>query len=168
MNNRGFSLMELIIVLGILGILMGIVGFYGHDMLVRSQVENQTRELFSDLMYARVSALQRNRVFFVTLAANQYAIYEDTFPAPDGNESPDLGAGQDRLVMQKTTSYALATSSTMTFFSFTACGTCDHLVSVPTNMIHIVSTTAPSFDCIILSTTRILMGKWNGTDCTPQ
>jgi prepilin-type N-terminal cleavage/methylation domain-containing protein len=165
-NNRGFSLVEIIVVVGILGILLTIAGFYGHDILVGSQVENQTRELYADLMNARVSAMQRNHVSFVTLAANQYAVYEDTSPSPDGDGL--LDTANDHLVMQKTTSYALATSTTMTFFNFTACGTCDNLVSVPTNTIHIVSTAAPSFDCIILSTTRILMGKWNGTDCTPQ
>lgn len=168
MNKRGFSLTELITVIAVLSTLIAIAGFYGRNMLVGSQAESQTREMFTDLMNARVSAMQRNHVFFVTLAANQYKIYEDSFPSPDGNGFPDLGAGQDRLVKQKTTSYALATSSTMTFFIFTACGTCDHLVSEPTNTIHIVSTAAPTFDCIILSTTRLLMGKWNGTDCTPQ
>jgi prepilin-type N-terminal cleavage/methylation domain-containing protein len=161
MNKRGFSLTELITVIAILSTLIAIAGFYGRNMLVGSQVESQTREMFTDLMNARVNAMQRNHVFFVTLAANQYAIYEDS----DENEEYDPG---DRLVKQKTTSYALATSSTMTFFKFTTCGTCDHLVSEPTNTIHIVSTAAPTFDCIILSTTRLLMGKWNGTDCTPQ
>jgi prepilin-type N-terminal cleavage/methylation domain-containing protein len=169
MRQDGFSLIELIVVMGILVILVSIAGYYGHDALVGSQAENQTREMFSDLMNARVSAMQKNRVFFVTLAANQYAIYEDTYNAAsptsldgDGN----LQAGNDRLVKQKATTYALYSFGTTTF-NFAPCGTCD-LSSGPTNTIHIVSTSAPSFDCIILSTTRLLMGKWNGTDCNAQ
>jgi prepilin-type N-terminal cleavage/methylation domain-containing protein len=166
MKQDGFTLIELIVVIGILAVLMAIAGIYGNAMMVSSQVESQTREMFSDLMNARVSAMQRNRVFFVTLDAGHYAIYEDTFPSPDGNG--DLDMANDLLVKQKTTTYALATSTTMTFLKFTTCGTCDHLVSVPTNTLHIVSTANASFDCIVLATTRILMGKWNGTDCTPQ
>jgi prepilin-type N-terminal cleavage/methylation domain-containing protein len=168
-HSGGFSLIELLAVISIVGILLGIAVISGHDWIVRSQVEAQTREMFADLMSARVSAMQRNRVYFVKMAANQYAIYEDTYD-PANPTSPDgdgwLQVGNDRPVMQKDTRYALDSFGTTTF-NFSNCGTCE-LASGPSNTIHIVSTAAPSFDCIILSTTRLLMGKWNGTDCTPQ
>jgi prepilin-type N-terminal cleavage/methylation domain-containing protein len=162
-NSSGFSLIELLIVIGIFGTLLGISAVLGHDWIVRSQVEGQTRELFTDLMSARVSAMQRNRVYFVKLAANQYSIYEDTFDTPDGNGTPETGPGQDTLVKQKTSSYTLDSFGT-TDFNFSSCG----LASGGSYTIHVVSTTAPSFDCIVLNQTRLLMGKWNGTDCSLQ
>lgn len=161
MNNGGYSLIELVLVIAIISILLGISTMFGHDWLVRSQVEKQTREMFTDLMNARISAMQRNRVFFVTLASNQYAIYQDTNPSPDGDGEFQIGL-DDRL-MQKVTAYTLDSGGT-TSFNFSSCG----LTSGGSSTIHVVSNAAPSFDCIVLNPTRILMGKWNGTDCTLQ
>jgi prepilin-type N-terminal cleavage/methylation domain-containing protein len=154
MNNGGYSMTELLVVLCVVGVLLGIASVFGYGSLVRSQVEKQTREMFADLMNARVSALQRNRVFFVTLAANQYAIYEDTNPSPDGDGN--LQTTLDTRMLQKATAYALNTSGTI---SFSSCG----LASETNYTIRVVSTAAPSFDCILLTPTRLLMGKWDGT-----
>jgi len=164
MKNNGFSIIELIVVIGILSILLAIATMNGREWMERYRVEGQTKELYTDLMSARVNAMQRNRMFFVTLAANQYAIYEDTFPSPDGNEDPDTGAGQDRPVTQKTLHYPLVVGFP-TSLRFTGNG----LLSSPLGAtLSFTSTASPLSDCVVLSTTRILMGKMNGTDCVAQ
>jgi prepilin-type N-terminal cleavage/methylation domain-containing protein len=157
MKNSGFTLLEIIIVMAILGILLGIAAISGRDWLERYRVEGQTKEMYVDLMNARVNAMQRNRVFFVTLqAANQYAIYEDTNPSPDGDG--DLQPTQDTLVMQKPTRFPLQPhlGLGLTTFSFEKSG----LVSL-NGTIRFYSSVDPFSDCIKLFSTRILMGKWN-------
>lgn len=153
--------MELIVVIGIIGILAA-MSTYGYGWLVAAQVEKQTRQIFTDLMNARMSAMQKNHVFFVSLASNQYAIYEDTYPVPDGDGAQ---TSNDRLVIRQNTSYPLDSFGT-TNFNFAANGTCN-LVSGASYTVRVVSNAAPSVDCIILSATRTLMGKWNGT-CIAQ
>jgi len=152
--------MELIIVVGIFGLLLGMSAIAAHDWLINAQVEDQMREMYSDLMNARASAMQRNRTFFVTLGANQYAVYEDSSPPPDGDDHLQTGTGQDTRVTQRTTKYTLGTSGTVTLFTFSNTGLVSSDFSVRG-----ISNASPAFDCIDLSTTRILMGKWDGTKC---
>lgn len=162
MKSSGFTLLEIIIVMAILGTLFGIATMSGRDWLEQYRVEGQTKELYADLMNARVSALQKNRVFFVTLqTANQYAIYEDTNPSPDGDE--DLQPTQDTLVMQKPTRFPLQfrLGLGLTTFNFGKSG----LVSL-NGTIRFDTSVDPFSDCIKLFSTRILMGKWNKSSST--
>lgn len=165
MKDSGFTIIELIVVVAIFGLLLAIASISGKGWLDRYRVEGQTKQMYTDLMNARVSALQRNRMFFVTLTPNQYAIYEDMFPPPDGNGNLDLGAGQDRLVTQTTTQYTLNFSET---FNFTQNGLVSWSSGTNSGTIWFTSTANPGSDCIALSTTRILMGKMNGTNCIVQ
>lgn len=172
MAEKGFTLVEILITIAVLGILLAIAAMSAGDMLDRYKVQGQTKQLYSDLMNARVSAMQRNRIFFVTLAANQYAIYEDVYSAAAGAITPDGDGilqpvtGQDRLATQTTTLYALASSPPITGFAFAQNG----LVTLATTTVDIrsISTSNAASDCIELSSTRILMGKWNGTTCIVQ
>lgn len=166
MKNSGFSIMELIFVIAILSTLMAIATLSGHAWMERYQMEGQVKQMYADFMSARASAMQRSRMFFVRLAANQYSIYEDTFPSTDGNGSLDSGLGQDRLVTQKTLQYTLNANINiaLTNVIFSANG----LASPDPTTVWFTSTANPASDCITLSTTRILMGKYNGTNCVVQ
>jgi type IV fimbrial biogenesis protein FimT len=175
-DEKGFTLIEVIITLTIIGILLGIAAISARDWVDRYKVEGQTKQLYSDLMNARVSAMQRNRIFYVTLATNQYAVYEDNYSAATLTTTPDgdgiLQTTKDRLVTQAATQYKLvltpatfiASNPTISGFNFTANG----LASFATATVDIQcqSTANPAYDCVEISLTRILMGKWNGTTST--
>lgn len=172
MKNSGFSLIELVIVIAILSILLSIAGISGKTWLDRYRVESQTKEMYVDFMNARCSAMQKNRTYFVTLASMQYTVYEDrdlanpTNPALDGDDIFE-GPGIDVLVTQKNTQYQIVSNLTgTTGFSFDRNGLVSQSGTLRFDLTN--SSAGSAYNCITLNATRILMGKWNGTDCDNQ
>jgi prepilin-type N-terminal cleavage/methylation domain-containing protein len=163
LNNRGMTLIELIIVISIIGILVFALGFSFQGWIGSYNVERAIKEMYIDLMNARARAVERNRIHFVDLPVaqpKQYVIYEDTNPAPDGNGI--LETASDASILRKNLDYTIvpAMSFGLTQFSFDKSG----LGSIK-GTIRLSSTVNPDYDCIVLSETRINIGKWNGTSC---
>jgi len=61
MNTRGFTLLEILTVMVVIGILLSISTLNFHAMQQKSQIEKQTREIVSDLVSLRIDAMQKKR-----------------------------------------------------------------------------------------------------------
>ncbi len=61
MSSRGFSLIELIVVIAIIGILLSIATLDFRSMQQKGQIEKQIREIRSDLVGLRIDAMQKKR-----------------------------------------------------------------------------------------------------------
>jgi len=161
MNNRGITLIELIIVISIIGILLIALGFSFEGWMGGYRVESQTKEMYVDLMNARARAMERNRLHVVDFpSTTQYRIREDT----DEDNVPDT-------ILQsfpKTVQYMLNCNGSgilATTFSFDTRG----IVS-PDRTLWFTSpaNVNPDYDCIVLFATRINMGKMNGANCVAK
>jgi len=159
-NSRGFSIIELIVVLSIIGALLAIAGISGRAWLDKYRVETQMKEMFIDLMNARVGAMQRNRIHFAVLTPTQYSVYQDTDPQPDGNGT--LETASDRLLIQKNLNplYAITYTGQINFDT--------RGLASPTGTLRVATAFGAAFDCITVLATRIRMGAWNGTSCVAQ
>lgn len=154
----GFTLVEILITLAILGILVVLaVGNFG-GMNEKYKVEAETKQLYADLMDARGRAMQRNRMSFVRFSGTGYATYEDTNTPPDGNGALDNAA--DTRVASVTGTHTI-TTALPGVLNFNRNG-----IASVTGFIRFSSTAQPDYDCITITATRLKMGQYNATGNT--
>lgn len=80
-NSKGYGLPELLITLTILGILMAIAVPNYSNWVLRRQMDKESKNLYLNLMLARIQAIKNNNNVVVTFnnpAANQYTVHDDT------------------------------------------------------------------------------------------
>jgi len=161
----GYTLMEIMITIVILGILVMIaVGNFG-GISEKYKVEAETKQLYADLMDARGRAMQRNRMFFVRFSGTgigytRYATYEDTNTSPDGNGIWDNTA--DTRVANVAVTHTIITALPGGF-DFNRNG-----IASVTGNIRFSSTASPDYDCITILPTRIKMGQYSGGICVER
>jgi prepilin-type N-terminal cleavage/methylation domain-containing protein len=159
MNNKGFSLIELIVVLSIIGVLAVALGTSFSGSLASNRIESQTKGLYADLMSARARAMQRNRIYFVNIAATNYQVIEDTDRDAILDAAPD-----DTPLFAVAKVFDDPISSTPVIVQMNTKG----IITTPVTVVFNVTssgTSAPDYDCIELLQTRIKMGRFNGGVC---
>jgi len=161
-EERGVTLLELLVVTSIIGILIVTFGYSFAGWQGSYRVESETKKIFSDIIDARVRALTMRREHFIIFETTGYTIYEDTFPAPDGDAM--LQKDQDTCIKQKTLEeYKLKNAGVSRLpitFNIDTRG-----LIYPQRDIRIVHEQNPDYDCIAITQSRIRMAKFNGKKC---
>ncbi len=172
MNKKGFTLTELLVVICIVATLLTLAVINGRAWINRYNVETMIKRMETDLLTAKASAMQRNRIYFVVITPTQYTIYEDTDSPPNGNGQ--LNPALDRRVSQTTIDprYALTIPANGGEIDFDTRG---FTTTVPGPMgtqanYYVTTSYNASLDCIAVSTTKINLGVWNagGATCVAQ
>lgn len=169
-GHDGITLIELLVVISIIGILVIALGFSYQGWMGRYRVESQIKQIYSDMMNARMTAMSRNLRYFADFpTATTYRIFQDT----NGNTTAEPGGGDTILpTFPKTIegNYVLfknwaGAGTTATSVIFEIRGTmqtpsglgdtlCLRTVENPQ-----LAGLDPDYDCIIIGQTRINMGK---------
>jgi prepilin-type N-terminal cleavage/methylation domain-containing protein len=152
MNNKGITLIELIIVVTIVGILATSLGFSFQGWISGYNVENLIKEMHIDLMNARALTMRNNRMQFVDLTTTQYTIYEDTNNNGSHEAPPtDESVSQKNLNIRYPITWSDAANTTVEF----------NTKGISNNDKTICSNTSvdADYNCIIITATRINMGQ---------
>ena len=166
MNQRGVTLIEMVVVSAIIVILAVAAGFAYQGWMGRYKMEKMSKELYTDLMNTRSLALTRSRMYFVTLIdANNYSVTEDTNDSLVRGDT--VGGVTDRVLATypKNIEYAFSwggavpANQTVSFdkrgvmnIGGTICFNSDFNADGTDDV-------DPDYDCIVISQTRIKMGR---------
>jgi len=133
----GFTLIEMMVVIGVFGILAAIAIPAFMSMLPGMRLNGATRQVMGDLMAARMKAVKENnnyKIFFNSPSSNQYQILDDD----NNNDAADTNEGLTTEYIQTepdevTPKYHdVIISSSTNDPVFTSRGTIKDFSSVPT------------------------------------
>ncbi len=102
MNNRGITLVELLVAMGIIGILLVVLAFNYQNWMGRYNVEKAVKDMYSDLMFAKTEAVMKDRAYIADFQSNtSYRIWADI------NGDADVDAGETLPTFPKTLPYTI-------------------------------------------------------------
>jgi len=156
MGRKGISLIELIVVIGIISILLAIVTINFNNWTRRYNIEKEVKELYSDLMFIRQQALvtgMNHRANFETANTVVFRRYSSEAD-PDG-----------RVVRSRTVNYPITISDPVEReIEFNTRGMMDAIIP---KSICVFTTADPPLDSIYITQTRVNVGKIinQGNEC---
>jgi Tfp pilus assembly protein PilE len=157
MNRKGITLAELLVALSVGAFLVASASFSYEKWMGNYEVESETKDLYADLMRTRLLAIEKGREHFLKTNGTSYTIYEDR--DEDGVPEP----GEELPSFPKKVKYLLK-SNVASSLSFSTRG----MLSVQRTL-HFDLTDSglsPDYDCMKISRTRIILGRYRGTECT--
>ena len=86
MRSRGFSLLELVVLMALVAILLSIATLNFKEYIERSRAEAQTRLLYGQLLMARVNAVCQRRTVRVKIYPARFEVYSSQLDKSSGVE----------------------------------------------------------------------------------
>lgn len=165
LNESGFTLTEILVVVAIIGVLLSIATFGFHQWMVKSNVEAEVRQMLADFSQLRFRAVTTKQKHSVTINSNSYVFksYTSVDEPPAGGTV--IPGGTHNV------NYQLKSSNTTFFageiYEIGALGTININVGLfPNEIIPIYvayNGGAPNLDCVNIHVARISIGKTNAT-----
>lgn len=182
-SQKGFTLMEVLIVMAVAGVLAGIALFEGQRLINKGRLNSASRELYADLRRVQKDAFTLKSTYnsagfgliFDASDSNKYRFFE--FNDLDTDSTLDSGERIDppRSPFSRSLSEAVtvkvggasATSSVVLFDSRGIARTTTW--GALSNRIYVLSMPRVDPDrCVEIDFVTIAEGIWDGTNCSPR
>lgn len=165
-TQSGFTLVELMIVVAVIGILLAIAIMNFTQWNDKFTVESYTKHIYSILMKARNDAANTNSQVYVTLTANLVTTLQDTNNNGVANAGePTTSTSFPRFAI-KSSDGALPQTILFNSRGITAD---NQTISIPVRSVADPTgyspNAGPGVDCIAVAATRINMGRLTGGTC---
>jgi len=166
MNTKGFSLVELVVVIAIVGTLLTIATLNFNQMSRKAQIEKTTRELLTDLNTARLESIYRKTRHAIIFNASGYVMKRYSSADEGSLGDAALGVVLSKQVSQQLTRANGTTSLADTRIKFDSRG----MTIDPSDnaTIRVNPVDVASFDCLVVSVGRTNIGKMTGGACVQQ
>ncbi|KAF0219004.1 MAG: hypothetical protein FD174_2393 [Geobacteraceae bacterium] len=142
MGQRGFSLIEVLVVMGIIAILLAVATIQFNEWSRKAVMEGEIKRLYADLMRVRQEAVYSKRERTVVLAPSRYDIYSSNVTS--------VGA-----LTQNTLTYPIVWNGAGNQITFNLRGTTDNQKSICIDP----SDNPAAYDSIVVSRARVRLGK---------
>lgn len=155
MNSRGFSLIELLTAIVLIGILSTLGTFAFIQYLKKTRITNQTRLLYGDLTEYRIKSVYEKKCWSFKISAAGYGIYSSmntaVAPVRTVNLKYNLISDNDYDIIFDTQGIVHFSNDYNNFDqNKSAC---------------ISNANDAVVDSVVISTTRVQIGKKTGVDC---
>jgi prepilin-type N-terminal cleavage/methylation domain-containing protein len=160
-NSHGFTLIEMLIVVVVMAVLLSLATLQFNSWQVKTNINTQTRELLADISDARLGAIQTKGSRTVILSPTSAM-----FRSYTTNELVTLANG--KLLFTKKFKNSIVYSGNIGFNSNGLTNDFDNTFNSNQTLVIQPSGTAAAIDCLVISMTKINVGKYNNGSCAFQ